>query len=166
MTDATDSTGAVKTPDPNDEFIAAATAFLKTVDTNRAADALRTLATAITPASPGKLEAVNVETRFQALARALGMNSPPTPELVTARWRDGELVGIIRSDQDKSTEGAYTYATQGDKKDTGQVQGGKWAPKHFDESKPVDRFELRETSDGVPVAVGGPIPSVPTRCGE
>ena len=40
MSDATDSKGAVTTPDPNDEFITAATAFLKTVDTRRAAEAL------------------------------------------------------------------------------------------------------------------------------
>ena len=166
MPDATGSKAAVKPPDPNDEFIAAATAFLKTVDTRRAAEALRTIAVAITPTNSGEPETVEVETRFQALARALGIDPPPTPELVTARWCDGALVGIVRSDRDKPTEGGYTYAAQGDKDDTGQVKGGKWAPKGFDKSQPVDRLELRETAAGPPGAVGGPIPPVPTRCGE
>ena len=169
MPDATGSKAAVKPPDPNDEFIAAATKFLKTVDTRLAADALRTIAIAITPTNSGEPETVEVETRFQALARALGINPPPTPELVTARWCDGELVGIVRSDRENPTEGAYTYATQGGKKATGQVKGGTWALKRedeFDKSQPVDRFELRQTPDGAPVAVGGPIPPAPTRCGE
>ncbi len=168
MTDATGSRGAGKTPDPDDEFIVAATSFLTTVDTRRAADALRTIANAITPAASAEPEAVEVvvETRFRALAGALGMNRPPMSELVTARWCDGELVGIVRSDRHQPIEGAYTYATQGDRAATGQVKGGTWAPAKFDTSQPVDRFELRESSDGAPVAVGGPIPPVPTRCGE
>lgn len=132
----------------------------------RVAAACEEIATTVpTPPAPAS-GPIDIERRHLALRAALGLEPRRGIGLLSGLWCDGALRGLTCSDPAQTLDGIHVHAFQGSAQEGGTLTDGVWTPKKLLPGRRLDRLELRATASGDPVAVGGPLAPVPTRCGD